>query len=71
MHTRRLSLPPTTCATVQRLVALAKAHRIVTASHDDATLAHVEEAIAEGGPLPNFRPRPKPPRPAIAPALPY
>ena len=36
------------------LVALAKAHRIVTASHDDATLAHVEEAIAEGAAIAEF-----------------
>src|SRR5262245_61298668 len=36
------------------LVALAKAHRIVTASHDDATLAHVEEAVAEGAAIAEF-----------------
>jgi alpha-D-ribose 1-methylphosphonate 5-triphosphate diphosphatase len=30
------------------LVRLARAHAIVTASHDNATLAHVGEALADG-----------------------
>jgi alpha-D-ribose 1-methylphosphonate 5-triphosphate diphosphatase len=36
------------------LVALAKAHGVVTASHDDATLAHVEESIADGAAIAEF-----------------
>jgi alpha-D-ribose 1-methylphosphonate 5-triphosphate diphosphatase len=36
------------------LAALAKAHRMVTASHDDATLAHVEESIADGAAIAEF-----------------
>jgi alpha-D-ribose 1-methylphosphonate 5-triphosphate diphosphatase len=33
---------------------LAKAHGVVTASHDDATLAHVEESIADGAAIAEF-----------------
>jgi len=36
------------------LVRLAKAHGIVTASHDDATPAHVEEALADGAAIAEF-----------------
>ena len=36
------------------LVRLAKAYGIVTASHDDATLAHVEEALADGAAIAEF-----------------
>jgi alpha-D-ribose 1-methylphosphonate 5-triphosphate diphosphatase len=36
------------------LAALAKARRVVTASHDDATLAHVEESIADGAAIAEF-----------------
>jgi alpha-D-ribose 1-methylphosphonate 5-triphosphate diphosphatase len=36
------------------LVRLARAHAIVTASHDDATLAHVEEALADGVAIAEF-----------------
>jgi hypothetical protein len=48
MHTRRAQFAANYVRHRAVLVALAKAHRIVTASHDDATLAHVEEAVAEG-----------------------
>jgi len=37
-----------------RLVALAKASAVVTASHDDATPAHVEESIADGAAIAEF-----------------
>lgn len=47
-----LSLPPTTRATVQR--SSPSPRRTVTASHDDATLAHVEEAIAKGAAIAEF-----------------
>jgi alpha-D-ribose 1-methylphosphonate 5-triphosphate diphosphatase len=36
------------------LVRLAKAHGLVTASHDDATLAHVAEALAAGAAIAEF-----------------
>lgn len=36
------------------LVALARARSIVTASHDDATAAHVEESIADGAAIAEF-----------------
>lgn len=54
MHTRRAQFAANYVRHRAALVALAKAHRIVTASHDDATLAHVEEAIAEGAAIAEF-----------------
>ena len=54
MHTRRAQFVANYARHRAALVALAKAHRIVTASHDDATLAHVAEAIAEGAAIAEF-----------------
>jgi alpha-D-ribose 1-methylphosphonate 5-triphosphate diphosphatase len=54
MQTRRAQFAANYLRHRAALVALAKAHRIVTASHDDATLAHVQEAIADGAAIAEF-----------------
>jgi alpha-D-ribose 1-methylphosphonate 5-triphosphate diphosphatase len=54
MQTRRAQFAANYGRHRAALVALGKAHRIVTASHDYATLAHVQEAIADGAAIAEF-----------------